>query len=424
MYTTLFIHGLLLIIASLHAPKSTDTHAPLTLDDLVHRYFLSHDIAQRADIAKQIKQDYNDTPQLVAGAIRHVQLWKQIAQREGLLAWSDRKGKKQTTSYRLPLNYDPARAYPLILGDLPAWLQDTDAFVVASLPTHLPHTFHQPPVMHADLLAMLRELRHRIHLDTARTYLCAPGDVGWLVLLTYPDLFAGAILHGEPMRLPYTAQLYSILLANYRHIPIQWVMPSGKAEQDKAASLLAQYIQVLAHHKNIPLEFTNLGSDQAKLSHQSAKWLASLTQPDMSEPVSHWYRFPSQGRTPWLRAVKYKGTPWTAEQLSIVVNPTVDRDVYITGVLKDRLAYLGGHIQGQSITIETRRCERVVWRLYEHSIDWSKPITVTCNGLRRYQGNIQPSISTMLDAAYISWDFSHPVWASRILTIRSDAPDT
>ncbi len=422
MFTPYLTSGLLLLLVSQVAGQDVPVvrDPQLQLNDLVQRYMLLDDKAGRADIAKQIKQDQAYTPQRLDSAIRHVQLWQPLPLRDGKFVWTDRRGDQQATSYRLPVDYDPTQPYPLILGELPDWFGDSDSFVVVSLPSDLPQAYHESPDAHADLMPMLLEIRHRIHIDSQRTYLCAPANVGWLVLLTYPDIFAGAILHGLPLQWPYAGQLYPIMLENLRHVPIHWVLPS---DQDKTASLLASYVQDQAKKKSIPLEFVSATGDQAALKLKSAKWLASLTQPEAPAPTSHWFRFPSQGRTPWLSADKYKGSPWLAAQLSIVVNPTVDRDVYITGVLKEKLAYLGGQVLGQSIEIETRRCERISWRLHENSIDWSKPITVTCNGQRRFEGPIKPSMMTMLESAQASWDFSRPVWSARNITIRSDAPD-
>jgi len=419
MLTPYLTCGMLLLLVAQEATIANNPQLPLS--DLVHTYMQTDDQSQRVDIAKQIERDQSYTPQRLDGAIRHVQLWPSLRQREGQLVWTDRRSQQQTTSYRLPVHYDPAQSYPLILGDVPTWFGDPDAFVVASLPADLPYSFHQSPDDHAGFFAMLLALRRSIHLDTQRTFLCAPADVGWLLLSAHADIFSAAILQGSPLKLPYATQLYPILLENYQNTPIRWVMP---IDQVKTASQLGLYLQYLARQKNVPIEFINLDQDQTKLSLKSSKWLASLTKPAASRPTSHWYRFPSQGRTPWLHAIKYKGKPWIADQLSIVVNPTVDRATYITGVLKDRLAYLGGRVTGQSIEIETRRCEHLVWRLYEHSIDWSKPITVLCNGQRRFEGPIKPSITTMLESARASWNFSRPVWVSRTISIRSDAPDS
>ncbi len=422
MFVPYLTSWLFLILAGQDVATANDPQ--VHLDELVQRYMLLEDKSKRADIVKQIKREKNLTPQRVDKAIRHVQLWQALPQRDGTFVWTDRNSQQHAGSYRLPANYDPEKSYPLILGDLPNWFGESDAYIVVALPADLPVDFHQSPADYADLLSMLLEVRHRIHVDTQRVFLCAPAKVGWLVMMTYPDVFAGAIFHGSPVWWPYAGQLYPILLENFHDVPVLWVL---RNDQDETAALLSSFIQYQVSQRKLPFEIKLLDNGQTAFGLESeSDWFSKMagnSLPYLAKRISHWYRFPSQGQASWLSADKYKGEPWTASQLSIAVNPTVDRDVYITRVLKEKLAYLGGQVVGQSIEIQTRRCERVVWRLYEHSIDWTKPITVTCNGQRRFEGKAKPSIATMLEFARASWDFSRPVWSSRKIAIRSDAPD-
>jgi hypothetical protein len=56
------------------------------------------------------------------------------------------------------------------------------------------------------------------------------------------------------------------------------------------------------------------------------------------------------------------------------------------------------------------------------SLDWNEPINVFCNGKRRHQQRIGPSVRTLLEVAHENWDFQHLVAARFSLSVRTDAP--
>ena len=69
------------------------------------------------------------------------------------------------------------------------------------------------------------------------------------------------------------------------------------------------------------------------------------------------------------------------------------------------MAFLGGNVKGQTVTIQTRRCARVELLLPEGLVDFDQPITVRCNGKKRFEGLVPTSIETLLETAYDDWDF-------------------
>ena len=113
--------------------------------------------------------------------------------------------------------------------------------------------------------------------------------------------------------------------------------------------------------------------------------------------------------------------PQSAAQYSQTASPATDQDRYITDIIQNKLAYLSARIDGQIITIETRRCARIELLLPLGLVDFSKPVTVRCNGRKRYDRLIQPSIRTMLETAYQDWEFQHPAVAKLSLSIKSNA---
>ena len=158
--------------------------------------------------------------------------------------------------------------------------------------------------------------------------------------------------------------------------------------------------------------FALIGRDAAAILHHRR---------DSSPHVlCQWFRYPRQGSTGWVRQTGFRIPPWQAEQLSVLVSPAVDYDEFVTNVIKSKLAHLSARIDGQTITINTRRCDGVDVFLGESAVDFDKPVTIICNGRRRRERLLEPSIAELLVAAYDNWEFQR-LWSVQIsFSIRTD----
>ena len=153
----------------------------------------------------------------------------------------------------------------------------------------------------------------------------------------------------------------------------------------------------------------------------SVSMLLANRRPPSSAAISHWFRYPAHGSTRWLVQKTFLGEVWTAEQLAIAVTGTADRDDFIADTIKGKLAYLSGRIQGQSVTIETLRSGRIDVLIPLGSMDLTEPIVVRCNGKKRRDGVVKPSVRTLLETAYDRWEFQHPVAARVSFSIKTNA---
>jgi len=100
----------------------------------------------------------------------------------------------------------------------------------------------------------------------------------------------------------------------------------------------------------------------------------------------------------------------------------VDRDTFIADVVKSKLGFVGGSIDGQVITLEARNCARLEILIGPETIDWTKPVAIYCNGKRRFHGIMEPSVRTLLEEARAAWDFQRLIVARRSFSIRSSPP--
>ena len=106
-------------------------------------------------------------------------------------------------------------------------------------------------------------------------------------------------------------------------------------------------------------------------------------------------------------------------QYNIAVNAKKDRDDYIQETLKEKLFYLSGTIDGQTVRVEANRLEGIELRLSPQLVDVSSPVIIEINDRKRFEGVISSSVSNMLESAYEDWDFQRPAIVRKSFSIQS-----
>lgn len=419
------------------------------LDELVQSYFRSRNSDQRAELADWIEELTDGNLALVADALQEVQLWDSIPGDIGRFVTPSDTDPTVIGSYQLPPGYDPTRRYPviicmpqdqysclLVLEQAMDLLHQTARESVLLCP-QWPEaaSIHQPGPASGYINRLLRHTRKYIHTDTDRVYVFGVGkggDAAWLVALTHSDWLAGVIILSGFPQLPYPESAVPLLLENLRGLEVltAWDAASVAARDPRLVLVSAhnRAIATWAKKLSVPIHGMELDADHALdspdgipevLKVEIAAVLKKRRQP-VGGQVSHWFRYGRQGRAGWLTQTRFKGRVWEAQQMAILPPSSGDRNTYITEVIKDKLAYLGGRIEDQQITIETRHCAKIELLLPDGLLDWDRPIIVQCNERQRYNRVIRPSIHTMLETAYQDWDFQRLSVARLSIAIRSD----
>jgi pimeloyl-ACP methyl ester carboxylesterase len=422
----------------------TDAEATAPLAELVHSFFRIDDARQRSSFIPAIKEAANGSVEAVAGAVMKLQLWTELPSAHGAFLFAPTTGTPFDVSYNLPMDYDPTTGYPVLLcmpdrGKSPtltfALAHDVlgealKGFILASPSRRVGGTFHQSAEAAADLRRLMRDLRRLIHIDTDRAFLFgagAGGDAAWITAITHADLFAGAIMLSSYLQVPYPEQVYPLLLEDLRRLPVLtvWSTPAIRQTTTREALVAAhnRAAVALAARTGLPiagLEEPTSPLDELKPPSDQAAALLSRRRATPASSISRWFRYPGQGNSGWLRQTKFAGDAWLTRQLSILTTPLIDRDRFISDVIREKLAYLGGRIEGQAITIETKSCARIDVLLPYGLMDLEHPITVRCNGKRRYSRRVRPSIKTLLQTAYEDWEFQHLTVARLSFSIKAD----
>ena len=286
-------------------------------------------------------------------------------------------------------------------------------------------SFRLPTMAAGDLPALLRDIRRRIHTDTDRIYIIGEedgADAAWIAAIMYSNPFAGIIAISGFPRIPYPEQSYALLLPNLRGTPFLSIWTDDpKGQAPSPVSAVNRAIVDFALAAGLPFETATLAEVQSGVATIPQRVIAAATskprQPQSR--VQHWFRYLPQGNAGWLRATDLAGDVWDDEQISIAVTASANRDEFITETIKQKLFYISGRIDGQTINVDTKRVGGIELRLSPEQVDFSQPVTVFINGRNRFEGMLEPSIKGLLESAYEDWDFQHPVYFRKTFSINA-----
>lgn len=423
------------------ARDATDV-AP-SLDDLVVRFFKTSERADRDKLVASITDASGGAVSAVARAVATVNLWDPVRSLRGVLPFGT---GSDGLWYRLPPGYDPEREYPIVwcvagadeapavaLQGMRAAMGDLlDGFVLIGAPDGAGLWARSSQGEASHFPDMLRTARQAFHIDGERVYLFGSGvggDAAWMVALRHADLLAGLIVSNGFPPLPYPEQAYPLFLPNLDSIQVLtlWDRPltTAPSRRNRAVAVHGNLLLAIGAEGGLRFEGGEASGGDSFVAPPFRERAAQVLRARRAGPrmaLSHTFREPSSGRAGWLSQTRFAGDVWQAEQLSILPGPTTDRNDFITGVLDSKLAFLGASVEGQTITIESRRCARIDLLLSEGLVDLDRPVTVICNGRRRHHEPIKRSIAVLLEDAYARFEFRRPALAKLSISIRTDSP--
>ncbi|MFQ5426158.1 MAG: ferritin, partial [Gaiellales bacterium] len=127
-------------------------------------------------------------------------------------------------------------------------------------------------------------------------------------------------------------------------------IPAVEAPQTEFADASAPVRLALAHEQGLPISGRKLESTENVWDRFSV-WADGLTnllahrRAPIQADLTHWFRFPHQGRAGWIRSTSFRGEVWMEnQQLSIKANAGADRGQFVRDVLESRLGMIRGQI--------------------------------------------------------------------------------
>jgi len=440
--------------------EDVPTSVRQSLPAMLKYYLREEDEDLRKKLVPLVREAAGDDYRRVAQALPQLDLWRPALETSGMFKLES-AGIELKTWFELPSGYVPSARHPCLVvlsdqsdgGDAIQRVKEAlgdllEEFILLAPQPSVAPRFHQALARTGDLQQVMVEARRRFHLDEDRTFVLGfdkGGDATWITALFEADLFAGAIAIGGAPRVPYPAQMLPTYLTNLRHLPLLAIwneeekQPGGEGDPSESSDITAA-LTGDGHYLNVvnraiveyagPAELPITGAERSEAGTLTAFFdvsgILSRRRVRGANEVSHWFRYPAQGRADWLRQVSFADEVWTQEQIAIAPSARTHADEYITRVIRQKLAWLSGKVKGQMVGLKTRRCRRVEIRLTpalmeQTGMDLKQPITVICNGQRRHEEPVKPDIGRMLEIARAEWSFQHPVPATIEITIREDA---
>ncbi len=269
----------------------------------------------------------------------------------------------------------------------------------------------------AEPVAIIDALKRRYPIDTDRIYVLGyslGGHASFMLATLYKDSIAAVVPLSGTCAIQMGAECLDVLLPNIHSTQVLAVYGADDQSEDPATHQPAgiavwnRYIKQQATKLNLPItmiELPGVGHGGVIPPHKELEEILSTKRAPLSKTASHRFRYTSQARDGWLRQTQFAGQPWTSQQL--IVSPANGETIAeaMAAMLKEKLGYIGGTIDGQTINIETHLCNRIEVLLNDNLVDLDQPIKILVDGTIRFEGVAKRSIKTMLDIAQEDWEF-------------------
>ncbi|HNO76541.1 MAG TPA: hypothetical protein PKN33_00650 [Phycisphaerae bacterium] len=425
-----------LLTIGLDPPESATPNVPDKMEQRINHVstYLTSD--SKAEQGQALRELGSDTLADVVEAIGKVNLWedKEAGYSSRKIAVSTegkRGGKTLDVEVHLPEGYDAKTAYPLLIafhgqgGNGQQFIRASVAllgehakdFIVAAPTDYNGMWLGSSAAESAEPLALIGGLKHLFHIDTDRIYVLGysqGGHASFLLATFYKDQLAAAVSLAGTCAIQMGAECLDVLLPNIHTTPVLAVYGADDQSKDEATeapigiAVWNRYIKQQAEKLNLPItmiELPGVGHGGVIPPKDAFAEILTKKRPPLSKTVSHRFRYTTQARDGWLRQTQFSGDPWTSQQL--IVSPANNETVgeAMTAMLKEKLGYLGGKIDGQTIHIETHLCGQIEVLLNDDLVDLDKPITIVVDGTVRFEGTAKRKLRTMLDIAKDDWEF-------------------
>ncbi|NOT02134.1 MAG: hypothetical protein HOP29_16105 [Phycisphaerales bacterium] len=445
---TIALHAAMFIAApGIVSAQPPDNETP-SLAQLVQEYFAAEPAEKRDVLVPRIAEAATGSIPDVLAALRAVQVWTAADPRAASTVPTEANGQTTAFDVRLPTGYDSAKAHPVAIvltaADKPvdhdpivqAISRLDEPFVVIVPRAAPPSSFHASERGTDEVRAWLVAVRRRFHVDGDRVYLygaAAGADAALTLILTQPDVFAGAIINEGAFDGPYGRELLPLLLPNVRHTPLRLIwteplMPVGEllVGRDYDVALTGMIVRETAARLDLPITETVLRPGEVPDYSFLNDWM-TRRRPRVADTARQ-FRFPAQGRSHFVRAIDLPPgapgdahSPWQGDQLHILTVGHTDPSAYVTSVLDSKLPKFTARIEGQSIDIRSTLCDAIELHLPAGVVDFDKPVAIHHNGIRVFDGRLKPDVKTLLDSAYLEWEFQHPAVVRLRITARGTA---
>ena len=332
-------------------------------------------------------------------------------------AKTDYKGEEFTYALHLPEKYDPSKSWPMIVtlhgtnsagdaragaGWIQAWRSCREAREnwILLAPTTTRHTWSCRPG-HSRVLTAVRLVMEEVNVDPDRVCLdgMSMGAGGTFDLAQYyPDRWAalGPRCNAPDVRQKRDKTYIPMLCENFRNVPIYWVVgalddriPIAIVRAARDAIVALKYDLVYREHAQGGHDW-GLEKDQVVLDWYGQRKRATYPTEvvwktyEMEFPRAYWIE--ALDRTPGAQQLVYG-------RLDMMGQESERRTEVRPPVL------IRAKRSGNAIDITSEEAKKLrVW-LDDAMVDLDKPVTITVNGKKQFEGKVARKVETLIDEA-------------------------
>ena len=428
-------------------------------------FFETNDDNLRESIVQRIElnPDYKRTD--LSRRLNQIELFKPFSAGFVTLRASLENGATRSVMVRVPVQYDPRHAYPLIYAlhgqggngtEIIRYVErvfdeNINQFIVAAPDQYTQVVIQSTTPPSAEHILALNAVRKELHVDSNRVYVLGysrGGHAAWTLAVSHPAEYAGVAAVAGSLLLQDYGELAEVFLPNLTatHLYACWGQndvygPDYRTPTpDGGIAGLNRRICELAGSLQLPVkwyEMPEAGHGNVIPPRKDLDELLAHTRVAYPASICHVFRLVYQGRTAWIEPRDWQGPWWDQQPLKIRFNadenpdnPGVQRAARVRAV-RNLLGEVRGDVKDQEIKVYRKRINELAVWIYDGMVDWDQPITLNVNGRKVYEGPIQPDLFVCLSQAARTYDFDRLYWAGlyfksgskvRIITGRTSFP--
>ena len=384
-------------------PKESE-HAPV-LGALVREYVRGSSDRSQNQLLSQILQHPEANLQSIEAAVRGIPEYSDAP--VGAQPQRSFKVRGKNTSYALyvPPSYSPAKAHPLIVclhgagftGEayLERWVPRLEDRYILACPTMAGGAWWTRFAEDV-ILKIMDSLSQEYHIDPDRVFLSgmSNGGIGaWIIGMHHADRFAGIA--------PMASGLDDVMLPfveNLINTPVYVI--HGEADQVMPVRLSRDLVQEMNRH-GVPHEYREHAWTHP---HAGGHFFPRQELPALITWFDEQRRTLASTHLSIVRDASHTmplswGSIDATDEIAEFSENLVDkRDELIAAAIYAKLDARVVH--PNTIEVTTTRVKNFTLFLNEDLVDFSRPVVVKTNGMKTYEGVVDPRIETLLQEAH------------------------
>ncbi|CAN5612739.1 hypothetical protein BH09PLA1_BH09PLA1_13160 [soil metagenome] len=411
------------------------------LAERVRGYVQASDASGRSSAADQIRAGFPRlTDAELSDALHRAAHFEAYQPGEQTFAITLEDQTARTVFVRVPKNYSPQRAWPIILAyhgtgggghDLIGPIarlfgDDAENYLIAGIDQYQPNNVDSKRSWRPEYRLVIQSLKSHFNIDSGRVYatgFSGGGYVAWSMAIFYGDEIAASIPVASAFdAAPEIPGMWEMLLPNVSNTPVLNVWGSN----DRLAVLgidlqtpqgtnheLNQKLIPIAKKMNLPITSYIVKGGGHSFEPPRDLMLQMLKKTRLNYPreISKRFRYLNQARADWIEGLSWDGDQWGLGRRELPDVPGQSREQAIAQMLEATLGSIHGKVEAQDISISFSHLgELAIW-FGESMIDWSKPIRVSANGKIVFEGMIERDVRIALSQAMRTRDFDRIRWA-------------